>query len=264
MYCFALSIDLNKIVFEIDKDIPAIENLGACLDQIDTLDLSNNNISRMENFPLMKRLKSIILTSNSITTISSAVPKALSNLQQLVLTNNRISFLSEIANLSGLKHLWLLSLSNNPVTKKPYYRLFIIYILPSLCVLDFCKVKRKEREEARKLFSSKAGKRLIETIKNGTGTTISEKGSESKMIKISENNELQSLSEKERVEAIKKAIMNAKTPEELEKNKAMLLAGIIPEASSISEPSAKPSIVSEAKPNAPQQRKVANMDIDED
>ncbi len=217
----------------------------------------------MENFPLMKRLKSIILSNNAITTISSTVPKALPNLQQLVLTNNRISFLSEVTNLSGLKHLWFLSLSNNPVTKKPYYRLFIIYILPSLCVLDFCKVKRKEREEARKLFSSKAGKRLIETIKNGTATT-SEKGSDSKMIKISENNELQSLSEKERVEAIKKAIMNAKTPEELEKNKAMLLAGIIPEEVSTSEPSVKPSTTSEAKPSIPQQRKVANMDIDED
>lgn len=36
-----------------------------------------------------------------------------------------------------------LSLLFNPVTKRQYYRLYVIHKVPSLRVLDFCKIKDK-------------------------------------------------------------------------------------------------------------------------
>ncbi len=36
--------------------IPAIENLAVLQDQVDTIDLSDNEIKKLENFPKMTRL----------------------------------------------------------------------------------------------------------------------------------------------------------------------------------------------------------------
>lgn len=46
--------------------IPVIENLGATLDQFDTFDLSENDIRKLDGFPLLKRLKCILLNSNRV------------------------------------------------------------------------------------------------------------------------------------------------------------------------------------------------------
>ncbi|CAO3627731.1 unnamed protein product [Mucor hiemalis] len=46
---------------------------------------------------------------------------------------------------------------DNPVAKKSNYRLYVIYKLPQLRVLDFNKVKLAERKEAEKLFRNADG-----------------------------------------------------------------------------------------------------------
>lgn len=47
-----------------------------------------------------------------------------------------------------------------------YYRLYTIYRLPKIRVLDFQKVKLKERTFAKALFESEKGKKLIEEMIN--------------------------------------------------------------------------------------------------
>lgn len=47
-----------------------------------------------------------------------------------------------------------------------YYRLYTIYKLPNVRVLDFQKVKLKERIMAKNLFESEKGLQLIEDMKN--------------------------------------------------------------------------------------------------
>lgn len=49
----------------------------------------------------------------------------------------------EIDPLASLQKLQYLSLLDNNITKKPNYRLYVIYKLKSLRVLDFKKVKNK-------------------------------------------------------------------------------------------------------------------------
>ena len=83
------------------------------------------------------------------------------NLNSLVLTNNKISEFSEIDNLSTCKKLEYLSLVDNPIIHKLYYRLYTIYKIPSLRVLDFQKVKKSEREAAKTFFESEVSESSI-------------------------------------------------------------------------------------------------------
>lgn len=56
---------LNLFVF-LGYKIPVLENLGATLDQFDTIDMSDNDIRKLDGFPLLKRLKSMFLNNNRI------------------------------------------------------------------------------------------------------------------------------------------------------------------------------------------------------
>jgi aconitase A len=47
-----------------------------------------------------------------------------------------------------------------------YYRLYTIYRLPKVRVLDFQKVKLKEKVFAKNLFESEKGKKIIEEMIN--------------------------------------------------------------------------------------------------
>lgn len=54
-----------------------IENLGAMQDQFDTLDLSDNEIKKMDNFPRMNRLRTVLLSNNHITRLDARVGRNL-------------------------------------------------------------------------------------------------------------------------------------------------------------------------------------------
>lgn len=133
--------------------ITAIENLGATLNQFDCIDLSDNSIKRLENIPLLPRLKCILLSNNRIQKIAANLEESIPHLERLVLTNNYIQELADLDALSSLKNLRCLSLLYNPVTSKPNYRHYVIHKLPNVKLLDFSKVKRREREEAAAMFS---------------------------------------------------------------------------------------------------------------
>lgn len=134
------------------KMISAIENLGATQDQYDTIDFSDNEIGKLENFPLLQRLQTILLNNNHIGKIATGLGESLPKLDTLILTNNRLVNLSDLDPLSDLITLKTLSLIDNVVTKKPYYRLYVIHKLPNLRLLDFKKIKEKERAESVKMF----------------------------------------------------------------------------------------------------------------
>lgn len=72
--------------------------------------------------------------------------------------------LGDIDPLVTLENLSSLSLLHNPITAKAHYRLYVVYKLPQLRLLDFRKIKMKEREEARALFKSKKGKEIQKEI----------------------------------------------------------------------------------------------------
>uniref|UniRef100_A0A8C6SRS7 Small nuclear ribonucleoprotein polypeptide A' n=1 Tax=Neogobius melanostomus TaxID=47308 RepID=A0A8C6SRS7_9GOBI len=196
--------------------IPVLENLGATLDQFDTIDFSDNEIRKVDGFPLLRRLKSLLLNNNRICRLGENLDQSLPCLRELVLTNNNIQELGDLDPLATVKTLSLLSLLRNPVTNKKHYRLYVINKLPQIRVLDFQKVKLKERQEAEKMFKGKRGAQLAKDIAKRTKTGGAQQ--DKKRTGPSQAD----------VEAIKKAIANASSLAEVERLKGMLQAGQIP------------------------------------
>lgn len=109
----------------------------------DTIDFTSNDLRVLGNFPRLHRLKHLLLANNRISKIDAGLETPLPQLTTIILTNNTLEELGDIeplATVSTLRHLVLL---DNPVTKKEHYRLYVIYKLPSLRVLDFNKIKQK-------------------------------------------------------------------------------------------------------------------------
>jgi U2 small nuclear ribonucleoprotein A' len=131
---------------------------SAAQDSIDCLDLTDNEIAKLENFPVMKRLGWLLLAGNRVARVAPGLGAFLPRLHTLVLTGNRIAGLGEVDALAGLPELTRLSLLGNPVTRRSHYRPYVVWRLPALRELDFAPVTPAERKAAGKFFRS-AGSR---------------------------------------------------------------------------------------------------------
>jgi len=131
-------------------------------DQFDCFDFTDNEIKKLENFPKFLRLKTVLLSNNHVSGIQKDLAGSIPNLETLILTNCKMDKLTDLDNLACLKNLNMLCLLRNNVTRKQQYRYYVIHTLPQLSVLDFQKIKKQEREEAAKLFTSKLGQSLVE------------------------------------------------------------------------------------------------------
>lgn len=107
------------------------------------LDFSDNDITKIEGFPSLPRLTSLLVNNNKVALFGEGLGSKLPNLDTLVLTNNRVANLADLDNLADFKNLRSLSLIKNPVSQIPNYRLYVVHKLPNLKILDFQKVKAK-------------------------------------------------------------------------------------------------------------------------
>lgn len=123
----------------------------------DSIDFTNNDLRALANFPRLNRLQHLLLTNNRISKIETGLNNYVPNLHTVVLTNNALSELGDLEPLIECKKLTHLSILDNPVTKKPHYRHYLIYKLPQLRVLDFNKVTLNEKKEANNLFRKADG-----------------------------------------------------------------------------------------------------------
>lgn len=210
--------------------IGLIENLGATLNQFDTIDFTDNDVRRLDGFPLLSKLKSLLFNNNKIQSIVPNLELNLPNLETLILTNNNIEDLSEIDNLSTVKTLRTLCMIRNPLAALKYYRLYTIYKIPSLRVLDFKKVKDKERQEAQKLFKGKKLKQSErpKTFIPGEQVDKSSFNYQSNQRFTQEQRVERAQPTKEDIEAIRLAISQAKSIDEIERLNQMLRSGVIP------------------------------------
>lgn len=148
--------------------------------------------------------------------------------------------LGDIDPLVTLENLTSLSLLHNPITAKTHYRLYVIYKLPQLRLLDFRKIKMKERNEAKALFKSKKGKEIQKEITKRAKMFVpggnlpnvaKSKGWRNfnweRMRFIAVNFVCLGLSEQE-VRKIREAIANAGSLEEVERLQRLLQSGQIP------------------------------------
>ena len=201
--------------------IGAVENLGATQNQFDAIDLSDNEIVRLEGFPVLPRLHTLTLCNNRIARVAPGTQDALPNLATLTLTNNRVTSFGDVDALAGLKRLKRLSLLGNPVSQREDYRLYVAHVLPSVAILDFRKVKQAERDAARKKFGGKSGEKALESARAKTfapGVAETEKSDSPRPAGPTP----------EQLLALKAAIANAATLEEVTRLEQALTTGIVP------------------------------------
>ncbi|KAH6613959.1 U2 small nuclear ribonucleoprotein A [Boeremia exigua] len=133
--------------------ISAVENMGAARNN-DAIDLTDNDIAQLGNFPLQPRLRTLFLGQNRISNIQPNLSTSIPNLQTLVLTKNRLTELADLDPLGGFKKLVFLCVIGNPVASKENYRYWVIWRCPTIRYLDFAKVKDVERKKAEELFGT--------------------------------------------------------------------------------------------------------------
>ena len=100
--------------------VPSIEHLAVTRDQFDAIDLSNNHLTKLENFPKLNRLSSLYLAGNGIGGVDARnLKKNVPNLTTLILTGNAVKGWNVVADLGvGCPKLEFLSLVGNPVTSE--------------------------------------------------------------------------------------------------------------------------------------------------
>jgi len=219
--------------------IPAIENLGVTKDSLDSIDLTDNAIRSLINFPKMTRLKHLYLSNNPLTFISPKLPQALPNLNSLVLSHCNLSNFNQLfLILKQFNRLEFLVLTGNPVCKMKLYRDWCIYNCPKVRILDFRRVKDKDRKTATELFYdpvSKSGTAIAQALSIAEATE-GEPSEDSTMIsstrstqKVEPGQSGRTLTAEER-ERIKRSIEEATSVEEVRRLKRMLEQGFIPRA----------------------------------
>lgn len=132
--------------------IPMVENFYVTKDVNEAIDLTDNDIKILGNFPILLRVKTLLLARNRIQSIQDDFTTSVPFLETLSLVSNSISLLSSLRPLQNCKRLHSLYLVNNPVTNQENYRLFVIWLIPQLKVLDFQKIKDQERSKGHELF----------------------------------------------------------------------------------------------------------------
>lgn len=118
---------------------------GTWQDQNDSIDFTDNSIIVLGNIPLLRRLRTLLLANNRISSISASLHLSVPNLTTLVLTNNNIAELGDLEPLKDVKSLQYLSLLGNPVREKKWYREWLAWRIPNLRVLDFQRIRDKVR-----------------------------------------------------------------------------------------------------------------------
>ncbi|CAF1195882.1 unnamed protein product [Didymodactylos carnosus] len=132
-----------------------------------SLFLQGNEISKVEGLESLRNLRELVLDKNKIRVITEtsfffqtnlielhleenrirelSYFDRMSKLEKLFLGSNKIQELTEVEKLINLVGLSELSLMNNPISRKSTYRLFIVYRLPQVQILDEVLITEDER-----------------------------------------------------------------------------------------------------------------------
>ncbi|XP_067037334.1 leucine-rich melanocyte differentiation-associated protein-like [Acropora muricata] len=135
------------------------------IDDITVLDVSHNNLSNFHFLQDFKKLNTLILDNNKLT--SHVNFPIIESLHTLWVNHNKITNLSSFVETIAkcFPHLRYFSMMNNEAAPSYFnggtyyqykdYRCYVISHLPSLTVLDDHAITEEEREEARKIYGNR-------------------------------------------------------------------------------------------------------------
>ncbi|XP_019364063.1 PREDICTED: leucine-rich repeat-containing protein 72 isoform X3 [Gavialis gangeticus] len=158
----AIEKQLKTCGYKRDADVSVLYLAGQGLKVIPTLSrfrmlkylwLNNNKIQEITFLINNYCLTELYLNNNDLRDIAGAL-KHLNSLQVLLLHNNQLKHLDKtVKELTGMISLQTLNLFHNPLSQDPMYRLYVIYFLPSVQLLDRKKITQKEKESALHIYN---------------------------------------------------------------------------------------------------------------
>ncbi|GMH33137.1 hypothetical protein BSKO_00971 [Bryopsis sp. KO-2023] len=152
---FELSFEDNRI-----SSISGLERLG----ELRRLELGSNLLITLENLQSLTNLTQLSLEDNQLTSLEGL--EALFNLMELYAGNNCVVELRAIQQLKELPKLIILDLLGNPVCRETEYRLYTIYHLRKLKVLDGQRIESAEQASAKSQY---AGRLTLEFLEERLG-----------------------------------------------------------------------------------------------
>ncbi|KAL8431212.1 hypothetical protein Efla_000157 [Eimeria flavescens] len=133
------------------------------LRRLECLDISNNKILAFP--PAMQQMKRLIFLcaeANRLQHLQAL--EGLPSLTQLYLSKNDIPTFRSLMPLCRCPSLRVLDLRNTPVSREKEYRLYSLYLLPALKVLDGIERDEKETAEVKHVFAGRLTRELLEQI----------------------------------------------------------------------------------------------------
>ncbi|KAH9491849.1 hypothetical protein Btru_029891 [Bulinus truncatus] len=156
-----LEIALRKKGIKRDKDVEELYLSQSNLTEVDDLKrfrhlkklwMNGNKLRHAQFLSSNFHLSELYLHDNNLSDISGSL-RHITCLTVLTLHNNQLINLEKILKeFDKMKSLSVLNLFNNPAAQEPGYRLFVIYMCPSLTLLDRSEVKRTEHDKAIQIY----------------------------------------------------------------------------------------------------------------
>ncbi|ORY39828.1 L domain-like protein [Rhizoclosmatium globosum] len=141
-----------------DNEIESIDSLTS-LAGLTKLDVSKNRISAVESAANFTSLMLLSLENNLIKSIKPF--SKMNSLMEFYIGNNCISDLYNIFPLKELPRLIILDVTGNQVCQQNHYRMFTIFHLSRLKILDGASITPKEQASAKEIY---LGKLTIELL----------------------------------------------------------------------------------------------------
>ena len=127
-----LTLD-NQVIGELSEDSKKyIENFK----NIEKLNMSSCKLYSLENLPFLPNLIYIELNDNNLNEIQVSKLMQYVQLSEIHLANNNINSFEYLKDLSNMRDLHLLDLTDNPICQSKEYRETIFKIFPRLLFLD--------------------------------------------------------------------------------------------------------------------------------
>ncbi|CAF0870863.1 unnamed protein product, partial [Brachionus calyciflorus] len=167
------SLEVLHLAFNGINDLVAFQ-IGR-LTSLKALFLQGNEITKIEGLDTLRELRELVLDKNKIKAIGeySFVGQGnrllelhmeenrirdlnniqvLKHLQKLYVANNKMNDYSDIEKLMEMNNLYEVSMINNPISRRPHYRITMVFKIKRLKILDMIEVSEDDRIKAEIYF----------------------------------------------------------------------------------------------------------------
>jgi Leucine-rich repeat (LRR) protein len=150
---------LEELCLEKNK-IYQIQNLHH-LHFLKKLDLGKNKITKLLGLNNLENITQLSLEDNEITSIKGL--EYLKNLMELYIGNNLLQNLNEILYIKGLPKLIIFDISGNKVCNETNSRLYMIFHLKKLKVLDGMSIDQNEINSSKECFAGRLTQEVLDS-----------------------------------------------------------------------------------------------------